>query len=225
MEYGVQDAVSGGVSLVARKAVKAGIFLGVVGMVVAGGVYLAMPDDKPFTVYQYRQMCSKPRGFKQAAQRAAGGPRPILVYGQWPVPDSNPTKMDTAALKIWAPTDPSTVQLVACVDLVGQGDFVQRCDYQPDNSGMLGQPQANDRPFSYNLFKGRYAVTIYEALTGKLLTKTEVTGVDFRPDVPDGSAAEPCSPHAIADSTGEYKKVGEPTIADLRTVMDPYVLR
>ena len=68
-------------------------------------------------------------------------------------------------LDVWAPTDPAKVQFVACVERIGRGEFVKRCDYTVC-SGAIGDPlegpggpSAPPGTYSVNLYKTNFRVT------------------------------------------------------------------
>ncbi|MFB6891415.1 hypothetical protein ACFCX4_19165 [Kitasatospora sp. NPDC056327] len=182
------------------------------------GGYVLLQDDEPFTVYGYRAMCEKPRGFDQAAPHAASGPRPVVVSGFWNVRDESPELFDPAALDIWDPTDPAKVQLVACVEKVGRGEFVKSCDYEPDPFGVPGG--ADFRSF---LYKATYRVTVYEARTGKLLASPEFAGDRFRPEATP--QAEPCPRAALTRASGPRfeQREAEPYVQQIRDALQPHV--
>ncbi|MGW2179052.1 hypothetical protein ACWCXX_13355 [Streptomyces sp. NPDC001732] len=202
-------------------AVAAVLALGVFG-------YLTLFDEeeKPFVTYSYLTMCDEPREFSQAPPRSDKGPRPVVIDSYWPEADSGPNGPTAADLRVWYPTKPETVQLVACVERTGRGELVKRCVYQtmPDVLGGTGG-ETRQHPFSLYLYKGIYKATVYEAATGKRLGSKEIRGERFRSDDPNGSAADPCPPRTVAPPPGEDdKKEGEPTVADLHEFLDPYVL-
>ncbi|MET9916807.1 hypothetical protein ABZZ04_06935 [Streptomyces sp. NPDC006435] len=184
-------------------------------------------EEEPFVTYHYRAMCEEPQEFSQAAPRSGKGPRPVVIDGYWPEADSGPDKPTAADLRVWYPTKPETVQLVACVERTGRGEQVKRCVYQtvPDAIGGTGSGETRQHPFSLYLYKGVYEVTVYEAATGKRLGSKEIHGESFRSDDPNGSAADPCPPRTIAPKPGEDdEKESDPSVAQLREFLDPYVL-
>lgn len=193
----------------------------------AVGYFAFFDDDRPFTTYRYRAMCDEPRSFSQAAPRSDGSPRPVFVTDFWPVADSNPTELNAADLKIWAPTQPATVQLVACVTRTGQGEYVKRCEYVPTDDGFgNGAPTRQSYPFFVDLYKGVYKVTVYEARSGRSLGSAEIQGDSFRPEASKGSASEPCSPRSVVRGLGESStQEGRPRVSQLRDVLDAYVLK
>jgi len=191
--------------------------------------YLAFFDEeeKPFVTYRYQAMCQEPQKFSQAAPRSDKGPRPVVIDDYWSEADSASDRPTAADLRIWTPAKPETVQLVACVERTGRGEQVKRCVYQtvPDVIGGTGSGETRQHPFSLYLYKGIYKVTLYEAATGKRLGGTEIHGDRFRSDDPNGSMADPCPPRTIAPEPGEDdEKESEPTAAQLREFLDPYVL-
>jgi hypothetical protein len=194
--------------------------------------YLAFFDEEeePFVTYRYRTMCQEPRAFPQAAPRSDKGPRPVVIDSYWSSAESGPTKPTAADLRVWDPAKPETVQLVACVDRTGRGEKVKRCVYEATPDVLGGAAAGTDSGtrgalFSLYLYKGIYKVTVYEAATGKRLGSTEIRGERFRSDDPNGSAADPCPPRTTAPKPGEDdEQESEPTPAQLRAFLDPYVL-
>jgi hypothetical protein len=63
-------------------------------------------------------------------------------------------------------THPTSVQLVACVDLVSSGGKVKTCKFD------------DPKPDSLPLQVGNYTMTVYEASTRKLLFTKKITGDD-----------------------------------------------
>lgn len=208
-----------------RKLIMTVVSLAGLVVLVGAGYLLFAPEDKPFVTYRYRTMCEKPRAFSQAAPRSAKAPRPVFVSDHWPARD-DPTKLSAVDRPVWAPTDPATVQLVACVAHVGPGEFVKRCDYKPTGQDLSGRPATGKHfPFSITLYKGRYRVTVYEARSGRPVGTVEVQGEEFREPDANGVVGDPCAPTATDWSQGSRKEEGDPTVAQLRTALIPYVLK
>lgn len=204
-----------------RRLIKWVILLVVPAALVVGG-FVLLQDDKPFVVYRYRAMCEKPQGFEQAAPRAATGPHPVFVYGFWHVREDVPEMFDPAALDIWDPTDPAKVQLVACVDKVGRGEFVKSCTYR-DNGDPFRQAPISGGNYRIDLYKATYRVTVYEARTGRLLASSELTGDRFGPK--GKPRAEPCSLTAYVHQSGPRveEREADPYIQQIRDNLQPHV--
>ncbi|MFD8828708.1 hypothetical protein ACFV1C_41045 [Streptomyces sp. NPDC059605] len=214
----------------ARKAIGRVVALAVALVLVwFGWLFLFDEEEEPFVTYGYQSMCKEPQEFSQAAPRSDKGPRPVAIDNYWldSDSDSDSNGMTAADLRVWNPTKPETVQLVACVERTGRGEQVKRCVYQtmPDVIGGTGSGETRQHPFSLYLYKGIYKVTLYEAATGKRLGGTEIHGERFQSDDPNGSAADPCPPRTIAPKPGEDdEEESEPTPDQLREFLDPYVL-
>lgn len=180
----------------------------------AGGAFVLLrdDDDKPFEVYHYRAMCTRPHGFEQAAARSGTAPHPVFVYGPWDVREDSPEMFDEAGLDVWDPTEPGKVQLVACVDKVGRGEFVKRCDYTADFGDYF-----------VNLYKGDYRVTLYEARTGKRVASPRFAGNRFGLD--EEPTGEPCSLTVAVPADGPRSKdrEGDAYIRQIRDALEPYV--
>jgi hypothetical protein len=201
------------------------VLVGIVAL--GGGAFLLFSDDKPFVVYHYRAMCEKPHGFKQAAARSAAAPHPVFVYGSWDVRENHPERFGPAGLDVWDPTDPAKVQLVACVDPIGRGDFVKRCDYTASQadplSGPVGGPGAPTGNYSVNLYKTNFRVTLYEARTGKRVFSSQIAGDNFGGD--EDESADPCSPSTLvhANDPRSTERRGDPFIRQIQDELTPYV--
>lgn len=205
-----------------RRLIKWVICLAVASGLGVGG-YVVLKDDKPFVVYRYRAMCEKPQGFDQAAPRAASGSRPVFVYGFWNVRDESPELFDPAALDVWDPTDPAKVQLVACVDKAGRGEFVKSCNYQGSADPFGQVPDGGGGEFRIDLYKATYRVTVYEARTGRRLASSEFTGDRFGPKAKP--RAEPCSLTAVTREDGPRveEREADPYIQQIRDSLQPHV--
>ncbi|MFD4014497.1 hypothetical protein ACFWRX_24805 [Streptomyces albidoflavus] len=182
--------------------------------VVAGVTYWAVSgDDEPFTVSGYKAMCKKPREYAEAAPHAGSGPRPVYIDGFWPLTDTDAKELNATERRTWSPKEPAKVQLIACVDHLGQGDFLRSCDYD----SLLGS--SGGEPFTLHLYKGKYEVTVYEARSGKPLGSTEIQG-----DAIFGTEDRPCPGTAVKpDNPRDNAKEGRPRPAQLREVLRPYV--
>jgi hypothetical protein len=193
-----------------------------------GGAFVLFGDDKPFVVFHYRAMCEKPHGFKQAAAHSATAPHPVFVYGYWDVRENNPKMFGPAGLDVWDPTDPAKVQLVACVDPIGRGDFVKRCDYSA-SSGSLGDPVGGPAgPTGYyakNMYKTNFRLTLYEARTGKRVFSTQFAGDNFGPD--ENESRDPCSLTTLvrANDPRSTDVEGDPFLRQIQDGLTPYVTR
>ncbi|MFF2653957.1 hypothetical protein [Streptomyces sp. NPDC058045] len=189
-------------------------------LVIAGVACGAGSDEGPSTVHGYREMCKKPRAFSKAAPYARSGPRPVFVSDFWPTRDSYPDPLGTVDRGTWAPEKPGKVQLVACVDHIGQGEYLTTCDYRGlQGSGIGGT--GGDEGFVVYYYKGKYKVTVYEARTGKRRGSTTVQGDIINPsyDRPrecPGMAAQP-------KRSSDNEREGDPSTDQLYEALAPFV--
>jgi hypothetical protein len=73
----------------------------------------------------------------------------------------------TAAVRsAWEPADPTTIQLVACLDLVDTGQPIRNCDFD--------KPQPDTLPMS----EGMYQLSVYEVATHRKVAEVRMTGED-----------------------------------------------
>jgi hypothetical protein len=64
----------------------------------------------------------------------------------------------------WQPKDPTTTQLVACVDLVATGKSLGQCDFD------------DPKPDTVPMVQGIYQVTVYEVATRRAVASVRMTG-------------------------------------------------
>ncbi|WP_326697586.1 hypothetical protein OG909_09710 [Streptomyces sp. NBC_01754] len=180
---------------------------------VGGALVLLRDDDEPFVVYHYRSMCADPQGFEQGAARSEAAPHPVFVYGPWDVREEHPEMFDRTELDVWDPTEPGKVQLVACVDDVGRGEFVKRCEYTADFGDYF-----------VNLYKTNYRVTLYEARTGKRVASSEFAGNRF--GLSEEPTADPCSLTTSVPEDGprSIDREGGAYIRQIRDALAPHVM-
>ncbi|MQA62787.1 MAG: hypothetical protein GEU86_15140 [Actinophytocola sp.] len=111
----------------------------------------------------------EPRFYSNTAAYTRTGPSPIVVFE--PVgPNFHPvflteTELTKAKPEIWQPDKarPQDVQLVACVSKPDEGEKVGSCTFTSN---------------TFDLHRGEYEVTVYEARTGKEVAELEVRGKD-----------------------------------------------
>lgn len=195
------------------------IMWSVVTVVVAGGVAgVVLATREPFHVTDYAAMCAKPRPFEQAARRGTTGPHPVFLAADWVRPQPGEEA-------VWEPTDPATVQLVACSVTKGKGDLIKSCRYAVsgdlfDEGDVDGIPE-----FTSDLYRGLYRLDLYEARTGALVASKDIDGDWFIGNSPDSD--EPCQDYLQVsdDSKPRAQLVGRPSSATLRTVLEEHVLR
>ena len=124
-------------------------------MVFGLGLLFRPSNDPPPTMGQYHAMCAKPRPFPQAAARSDTPPRPVFVDD---LDASTPMGGDP---DVWHPTDPTTVQLVACVTTAKRGEHHGACTYKGDGG-----------TYTMNYYDGIYTISVYQARSGELLART-----------------------------------------------------
>lgn len=153
-----------------------GIVVGVLVGIGYGGYVLLfaksdpVASDKPaVTVSDLDEVCHsrEPKYFPETARYTGDGPQPAVIFEAWngfnalmvnvPVPDGGKPS------KVWNPDvkKPQDIQLVACLSEPDEGEQVGQCSFtSPD-------------PASYDLYRGIYDVTLYEARTGKQVAEVE----------------------------------------------------
>jgi hypothetical protein len=108
----------------------------------------------PSTTDGFYEACRVSATFPDA--RPYSGPPPHLVY--FPVPWFGD--------RSWQAAEPSAVQLVVCTDRrTNSGAKVRNCTYQ-----------TSDGPFTQQLIKTTWTVTIFEARTGRVVAQKSVVG-------------------------------------------------
>jgi hypothetical protein len=192
------------------------IWLTVLAGVIAlgAGAFALFIRDRPVAVEQYRTMCEKPRGFKQAATLSATPPHPVFVDGYWIIRANNREMFSAAELEVWAPINPAKVQLVACVRNIGRGEFVKRCDYT-----------GTSNRHSVNLYKTNLQVTVYEARTGKHVATVQIAGDNF--GATQDRPIDPCPDtlYVRASNPPNTDRDGEPYIREIQNALAPHVTR
>jgi hypothetical protein len=108
----------------------------------------------PSTTDGFYEACKGPATFPNA--RPYSGPPPHLVY--FPVPSFGDWS--------WRAAEPSAVQLIVCTDRsTKSGTKVRNCTYQ-----------TSDGPFTQQLIKTTWTVTLFEARTGRMVAQKSVVG-------------------------------------------------
>jgi hypothetical protein len=108
----------------------------------------------PSTTDGFYDVCKGPAAFPDA--RPYSGPPPHLLY--FPVPSFGD--------RSWQAAQPSAVQLVVCTDRSTiSGAKVRNCTYQ-----------TSDGPFTQQLTKTTWTVTVFEARTGRMVARKAVVG-------------------------------------------------
>jgi hypothetical protein len=111
--------------------------------------------------------------FPQSPAYSGAGPHPIsiAVKGRMDLPSrvtksfyGQPPGNTASARQAWEPTDPASVRLVACIDLVDGGRQIRTCKFD--------DPQPDTLPLS----EGVYQLTLYEVATRRKVVETRVTG-------------------------------------------------
>lgn len=191
-----------------------GAVLGIaVAVVAAGAIGYVVFKPEPFKVADYDRMCESPRSFEQAAAYQGPSPHPIeIVNGGVTLPSDDPE------INTWFPEDPAAVQLVSCVNRVGQGGFVKRCEYTAQN--VSNGPVVR----TIDLYRGTYTVAVFEARTGKKLGETQVEGVGFVGNSMKEDA-DPCQTflRTTGDAKGHTEEESRPSTTQLREILDPHV--
>ncbi|ASU82770.1 hypothetical protein CDO52_08225 [Nocardiopsis gilva YIM 90087] len=164
---------------------------------------------EPFEARDYSAMCDSPRAFEQAAPYTDEGPHPIRVdYG---------VEADDSEESTWRPTDPETVQLVACTTPKGKGDHVDTCEY--------AESEFSSRATHIRqLYLGIHTVTIYGARTGKVVGEEEIIGDQFRLK-PMTEGAEVCQlfVNLPSDAPRQEDELSRPSHSQMREALESYV--
>ncbi|MDI6104719.1 DUF805 domain-containing protein [Actinoplanes sp. NEAU-A12] len=126
------------------------------------------------TIGDLDRVCNDDIFYPQSPKRSGKAPHPVVVLvetgdgsdirvrnGSYFFEDEGLTEQDTA---IWGSDDPSTVQLVACLDRVSTGTLLRKCEY--------GDPA----PETVSLMRADWQLRIYEAATGVKIHDKVMTG-------------------------------------------------
>jgi hypothetical protein len=161
------------------------------------------PPLLPMDSSQLQAACQGGVSYRNAAPYTEGGSHPVIVFS------NDPTVTFSAQ---WAPDDPTTIQLVACVQADGNtSDSSVTCSYNKygmDPNGILGNlagPTETD-----NVTWVEYQITVYTLRTHQQLGSVKVNGADT--------------------TCPQQKEPGAPinsqlTDDQLHQVLDPYVNR
>lgn len=132
-------------------------------------------SDLPFSAAGFAPACEGTI-FPDAPAYKGGGPHPTVVFdtdynvqlsGKWStVPEIYDARNGFSGA--WTSANPGEIQAVACVDLGGEPEAaVKECPY-------------NDRsrpgPTNLPMYRGEFAVRLYEARTGRLIHEAHISG-------------------------------------------------
>ncbi len=161
-----------------------------------------------FEMSDYDRMCGDNRTpFPNAAAYERDGPSPIYLSGDL---GSMVTRDDARA---WRPTDPSTVQLIACMKQRELRDLVQTCQYAPAPGEPIGR--------TVNLFQASYEVVVYELQTGREVARAIMFGDRYSAD-PSNTDPDRC--RAAADAPDVLgRRLGQPSAAQVTGFLTPVV--
>jgi hypothetical protein len=97
---------------------------------------------------------------------AGGAPHPIALSAKKRL--DLPSRLHETLYEhpSWELKDPAAAQLVACLDLVESGEYVQSCKFD------------DPKPDSLPLKKGVYQLTLYEVASGRTVFERRLTGAD-----------------------------------------------
>ncbi|MBO3741137.1 hypothetical protein [Actinoplanes flavus] len=138
----------------------------------------------PATIFDMDEMCRGETYWPMLPARSAKKPHPVLIYGDTGGGIRLPYTMfytwfmkPESTKTTWAPEDPTTIALMACVDRVSSGAKVRTCSYTGPNTGKAV------------LHRATYRVHVYETATGKKLLDTKIEAKDtscpYVGDIPD----------------------------------------
>ncbi|MFE3544545.1 NERD domain-containing protein [Nocardia sp. NPDC059177] len=161
-----------------------------------------------FVMSDYDRMCGADRKpFPNAAAYERDGPSPIYLSGGL---GDMVTERDARA---WRPSDPSTVQLIACMSQLELRELVQTCQYAPAPGEPIGR--------TVNLFRASYDVVVYELRTGREVARATMLGDRYSAD-PANTDPDRC--RAAADAPDVLgRRLGQPSAGQVTGFLAPVV--
>ncbi|GGK39469.1 NERD domain-containing protein [Nocardia camponoti] len=190
-----------------RRGMRIGPALGLVLFIAIFGVgffTIAAVHASRLQLADYDAMCREGKTFNSAAQYRPGGPSPVYLSGALghSIGDTNS--------RVWHPTDPADVQLIACLDQRALGQLVETCQFP-------GKPVGR----TVNLFRAEYEIIVYEARTHREVARANLIGDRYAED-PTDTRADRCAAAANApDELG--RRVGLPSAAQVTGFLAPLV--
>ncbi|KAF0847457.1 nuclease-related domain-containing protein [Nocardia caishijiensis] len=194
-----------------RRLPKIGAGLGLVLFIVlfgAGFFAITAVQASRFEMSDYDRMCGPDKKpFPNAAPYQRGDVAPIYLSGHLTTmvrPEDSPA---------WRPTDPATVQLIACMKQLELRDLVQTCQYGPAPGAPVGR--------TVNLFRATYEVIVYELRTGREVAKATMLGERYSND-PANTDPDRCR---AAGDAPDYlgRRLGQPSGAQVENFLAPLV--
>ncbi|MEV0433157.1 NERD domain-containing protein [Nocardia sp. NPDC050413] len=174
----------------------------------AGFFAITAVQASRFEMSDYDRMCGPDKKpFPNAAPYQRGDVAPIYLSGHL---TSMVRPEDSSA---WRPTDPSSVQLIACMKQLELRDLVQTCQYAPSPGAPVGR--------TVNLFRATYEVTVYELRTGREVAKATMLGERYSND-PANTDPDRCR---AAGDAPDYlgRRLGQPSGAQIESFLAPLV--
>lgn len=155
--------------------------------------------ERPSTTAELARMCEGGRSFGQAAAYEGSAPHPAVVFnasthsGYTPIQDA----------------EAATVQLVGCAVLIGEGKWLESCDYR-----SVLSPGSERVDYHLDKYQGRYLVDVYEAQTARHVGSFRL----------DGAASAECSQGALIVEEGQSDRFRtEPDDDSYRTHLAQFV--
>ncbi|MCA2208495.1 NERD domain-containing protein [Nocardia rosealba] len=174
----------------------------------AGFFAITAVQASRFEMSDYDRMCGPDKKpFPNAAPYQRGDVAPIYLSGHL---TSMVRPEDSSA---WRPTDPSSVQLIACMKQLELRDLVQTCQYAPSPGTPVGR--------TVNLFRATYEVIVYELRTGREVAKATMLGERYSND-PANTDPDRCR---AAGDAPDYlgRRLGQPSGAQIESFLAPLV--
>jgi hypothetical protein len=127
------------------------------------------PTEAPLTIWEYERVCRQGTIERAASYDPAGeGVHPIVIFERAPDNTNSYNELSNITLNLPEPWvvdyegDPTTVELVACIDQTDE-EFVETCEYEDD------EESGDDTVYKLNVYNASYEVTVYTATTGEEL--------------------------------------------------------
>ncbi|MFE1592181.1 NERD domain-containing protein [Nocardia sp. NPDC058705] len=174
----------------------------------AGFFAITAVQASQFEMSDYDRMCGEDKKpFPNAAPYDRDGASPIYLSGHLT------TMVNPGDPTAWNPSDPSTVQLIACMKQLELRDLVQTCQYGPGPGAPIGR--------TVNLFRATYEIAVYELHTGREVAKATMLGERYS-DNPSNTDPDRC--RAAADAPDYLgRRLGQPSTAQLTGFLAPLV--
>ncbi|MEV0060604.1 NERD domain-containing protein [Nocardia sp. NPDC050718] len=173
----------------------------------AGFFAITAVQASRFEMADYDRMCDDRKPFPNAAEYQRDGARPTYLSGDLA------TMVATNSSPAWHPTDPATVQLIACMRQTSLGDLVQTCQLPAAPGSPIGR--------TVNLFRATYEITVYELRTGREAGRAIMVGERYSAD-PANTDPDRC--RAVADAPDVLgRRLGRPSTAQVTGFLAPLV--